>query len=214
MKKILFTLAIVFCGATAYAEKRTAVVEDTLKHTTSIIELKDTVINGVAQTDTLSITSFDNQSKANLVEYPEGSSDFSMGGNWNHDLIPLVSVVLGLSLPIIIIFIIFYFGYKTKREKYRLAQKMIESGQPLPDAFTKKLMSESEENKTSDDFGTGIKNMLIGAVLFAFLWALTGELVIGLVGLFVFAHGLTKLLTYLHHQKQNSKDNEISTPEE
>lgn len=93
-------------------------------------------------------------------------------------LIAIISIIAVFGLPVFILFVIFFFRYKNRKARYRLAEQALAAGQPLPADFIK-------ENKQVDTRSQGIKNTFTGIGLFIFLWAITGEFGIGAIGLLV-----------------------------
>ena len=79
---------------------------------------------------------------------------------------------------------VFFFNYKSRKAKYRLAEQALSSGQQLPEDFFKNA------EKTEDIRTKGIKNIFIGIGLFIFLWAITDEFSIGCIGLLVMFTGI------------------------
>lgn len=98
------------------------------------------------------------------------------------------------------------YRYFNRKKKYELAQKIVESGQPLPADFAKTF---EEEYNTAEDRGLyekGVKNVAIGIALSIFLYILTDELFLGCIGLFVIANGVSQLLAYNHRKSINNGD--------
>ena len=83
-------------------------------------------------------------------------------------LISIIAIVAVFGLPVFILFVIFFFRYKNRKARYRLAEQAIAAGQPLPENFIR-------ENRPADQRSQGIKNTFTGIGLFIFLWAITGE---------------------------------------
>ena len=79
-------------------------------------------------------------------------------------------------MPVFIIFVVFFFRYKNRKARYRLAEQALAAGQPLPEGFIR-------ESKPTDQRTQGIRNTFTGIGLFIFLWAITGEFGIGAIGL-------------------------------
>lgn len=119
----------------------------------------------------------------------------TMGGTI---VIATVAIVLVFGLPVFIIFLIFFFRYKNRRARYRLAEQALSAGQPLPEGLIK-------ECKPTDQYSVGIKNTFTGIGLFIFLWAITGEFGIGAIGLLVMFMGIGQwLIGYMN--KNGAKD--------
>lgn len=98
-------------------------------------------------------------------------------------LLGLVAIISVFGFPVFILFIIFFFRYKNRKARYRLAEQALAAGQPLPAEFI-------NEGKYLDQRSQGIKNTFTGIGLFIFLWAITDEFGIGAVGLLIAFMGI------------------------
>ena len=112
-------------------------------------------------------------------------------------LIPIIAIISVFGSPVLILFIVFFFRYKNRKARYRLAEQALATGQPLPADFIR-------ENKPADPCSQGIKNTFTGIGLFIFLWAITGEFGIGTIGLLVAFMGIGQWIIG-NKQKQNSE---------
>ena len=88
MKRIIFALttALMLCTL-AQGKNRTITENDSLGNKQRVIELKDTVIDGKAVTDTLSIMTYENSSNSNSEsdnDYKHHSSAYDFGWNIGH----------------------------------------------------------------------------------------------------------------------------------
>jgi hypothetical protein len=107
--------------------------------------------------------------------------------------IVLLIPIIFLLLPVIILLLILRYRNKRRRERYRLIEKAIENGQPLPADFETEY--KAQKGDMSDERSKGIKNMCLGAGLFVFLWAATDSFAFGCIGLLVGFRGLGQYLT-------------------
>lgn len=197
MKRILILLGLMAATVLGMqAENRT--VTDTLDGKKRVIELQDTVIDGKEVTDTLSITTYEGKGepavtkKAGVTIEVKDDGEYLFGiekSLWDLAIIPIIAIVFVFGLPILLIFIIFYFRYKNRKAKYRLAEQALAAGQQLPPEFFKEA-----ENK--DLRSRGIKNIFLGLGLFIFLWALTGEFGLGCIGLLILFTGFGQVIIY------------------
>ena len=128
MKRIIFALttALMLCTL-AQGKNRTVTENDSLGNKQRVIELKDTVIDGKAVTDTLSIMTYENSSNSNSEsddDYKHHSSAYDFGwiiGHATRDAgIAITAIVFVFGFPLIIVFIIIFFRYKYRKAKYRL----------------------------------------------------------------------------------------------
>lgn len=202
MKRIIFGLmvAMMFCTL-AHGMNRTVTENDSKGNKKRVIELKDTVIDGKAVTDTLSVMTYENASEQSKHTSTRGFqwSDFSLDGNAAETIITVTAIVFVFGLPLLIIFIVFFFRYKNRKAKYRLAEQALASGQQLPENFFKNAEAEDISTK-------GIKNIFTGIGLFVFLWAITGQFGLGCIGLLIMFTGFGQLV--IHYSQQKNKDEE------
>lgn len=198
MKRILILLGLMAATSLGMqAENRT--VTDTVDGKKRVIELKDTIINGQQSTDTLSITTYEG------IDADEAGDDdtyrhrhdgsglqwvgFNFGDDAPETLVALTAIIFTLGLPALLIFIIFYFRYKNRKAKYRLAEQALAAGQQLPPEFFK-------EGEGKDLRSRGIKNIFLGIGLFIFLWAITGVFGLGCIGLLIMFTGFGQVTIY------------------
>lgn len=208
MKRILFAMMLgLVCSSMAFAQKKTTVYKDSIgdvKVTISKTESKKDSSYTPAYTDTtedgVTVVSESTDAYADSYDDSDDSSNYSIFpqddlsvlkdlGNAASAGIALAFFVLLLvfGFPIFVIFIAFYFRYKSRRERYKLVEKAIAAGQPIPDGILK-------ESLNTDTAAKGIKNMCLGAGLGIFLWAITGSFAIGSIGLLILFTGLGQWL--------------------
>jgi len=99
----------------------------------------------------------------------------------------IAMILLFVVAPLLIIFMIFYFVNKNRRERYKLAQMAIQNGQPIPD----EVLKEKQVDWDRSDYQTGVRQMFTGAGLAIFLGLLIGKIGLG-IGALVFFIGLGK----------------------
>ena len=194
MKRILITLMMIaaFCSL-SLAQKKSTIYKDSaenVKITISKTETEDDSVYTPEYTDTtedgITVESESTDS------YDDSYEDFSLLkdlGSAASAGIALAFFVLLLTFgfPIFVIFIAFYFRYKSRRERYKLVEKAIAAGQPIPEGILK-------ESLNTDTTAKGIKNMCLGAGLFIFLWAITDSFAMGCIGLLILFTGLGQWL--------------------
>lgn len=203
MKRIILglMLALMFCTL-VQGVNRTVTENDSQGNKKRVIELRDTVINGETVTDTLSIMTYEND--AGSSDTPEewrshhnssgmGWSGFDLGSKTSETVIAVTAIVFIFGLPSLILFIVFFFRYKNRKAKYRLAEQALASGQQLPENFFKEATPKDIRSK-------GINNIFVGIGLFIFLWAITGEFGLGCIGLLVMFTGFGQLVIYYTQQ--------------
>ena len=207
MKRIIFVLmtAMLLCTL-AQGKNRIITENDSLGNKKRVIELCDTTVNGKAATDTLSVMTYENSSSSNN-EYEHYSRAYQFGWDLGQDtkeaVIAITAIVFIFGFPLIIVFIVFFFRYKNRKAKYRLAEQALANGQQLPENFFKGV-------ETTDIRSKGINNIFVGIGLFIFLWAITGEFGIGCIGLLIMFTGFGQIVIYYTQQK--SRKEKDSTP--
>ena len=117
----------------------------------------------------------------------------SMGGFFEPWVaVSIVSiVVIFLLSPLLIIFVIFYFVNKNRKERYKLAQMAIQNGQPIPDEVLKGNTPNTTEE--SNDYTAGLRQIFLGIGLAIFLGFVVGKIGFG-IGALVFCIGLGKVV--------------------
>ena len=202
MKRIILALiaAMTLCSL-VQAKNRTVTENDSLGNKKRVIELCDTTIDGKTVTDTLSIMTYEGSSSnsGNDKGWKHHNSsawdwNFDLGGQTSETIISVTAIVFIFGLPLLIVFTVFFFNYKNRKAKYRLAEQALASGQQLPADFFKNA------EKTEDIRIKGIKNIFIGVGLFIFLWAITGNFGVGCVGLLIMFTGFGQLVIYYTHK--------------
>ena len=199
MKRIILALiaAMTLCSL-VQAKNRTVTENDSLGNKKRVIELRDTTIDGKTVTDTLSIMTYEGSS-SNSGNDKGWKHHNNSGWDWGLDLGGKTSETI-ISVTAIV-FTVFFFNYKNRKAKYRLAEQALASGQQLPADFFKNA------EKTEDIRTKGIKNIFIGVGLFIFLWAITGNFGVGCVGLLIMFTGFGQLVIYYtQDSKKNNKE--------
>lgn len=205
MKRIIFGLMLAMMFFTlAQGKNRTVTENDGMGNKKRVIELRDTVINGKAVTDTLSIMTYESgassDSKSDNWKHHSSSgigwSGFNLDGKTSETIISVTAIVFVFGLPLFIVFIVFFFRYKNRKAKYRLAEQALASGQQLPENFFK-------EAEAADIRSKGINNIFVGIGLFIFLWAITGEFGLGCIGLLIMFTGFGQLVIHYSQQKKS-----------
>lgn len=211
MKNFLLALMVVLTTCTlAIAQNNTTVVQDSVGNVKiSVKKSSKANANNTAVTvvgiDATDADSTDIDADSSSVSH--GSASFSI--NTDDDdfpfydfenavsglLIPIIAIISVFGSPVLILFIVFFFRYKNRKARYRLAEQALATGQPLPADFIR-------ENKPADPCSQGIKNTFTGIGLFVFLWAITGEFGIGTIGLLVAFMGIGQWIIG-YKQKQN-----------
>ena len=114
-------------------------------------------------------------------------------------------------LPIVIIVAVLFYRYYNRKKKYELAQKIVESGQPLPADFAKALEEEYNREEDKGLYEKGVKNVAIGIAFSIFMYLLTNNLGLACIGLFIIANGVSQLLASNHQKGLKSRENSTDT---
>ena len=221
MKRILIALLVMMTiFSLANAQKQTTIVNDStgnVKVTVTKGKGKDAKVNvgntavtviGIDDEDAdttsvdtgkVSSSSRGSHGKASFTissdddDFPFNNFGDAVGGGI---LVAIISIIAIFGMPVFIIFVVFFFRYKNRKARYRLAEQAEE--------FIR-------ENKSTDQRTQGIKNTFTGIGLFIFLWAITGEFGIGAIGLLVMFMGLGQwLIGYKQHANEETKNRETA----
>lgn len=224
MKRILIALLVMMTiFSLANAQKQTTIVNDStgnVKVTVTKGKGKDAKVNvgntavtviGIDDEDAdttsvdtgkVSSSSRGSHGKASFTissdddDFPMQNFGNAVGGGI---LVAIISIIAIFGMPVFIIFVVFFFRYKNRKARYRLAEQALAAGQPLPEEFIR-------EHKSTDQRTQGIKNTFTGIGLFIFLWAITGEFGIGAIGLLVMFMGLGQwLIGYKQHANEEPR---------
>lgn len=191
---ILMMVAVLTMICTANAKERLVYQTDSITGERLVIEVYDTMRNGHAEVDTLSITRYPAKSSSTVhYDYDDDDKELEqieriLNNGWGIVWITLATIFAIFVLPLLIIALIFYYRHKNRKAKYELAAKMIEKGEPLPADL------EESVRGLSDMESRGIKNMCIGAAVTIFIWALTDSFGLACIGLIVLANGVSQYI--------------------
>ena len=235
MKNFLLALMVVLTTCTlAIAQNQTTVVRDSVgKVKVTVTKDNKAKTNNTAVTvigvDTADTDSTEVDANSSNISTGHGKASFTFesddddfpfhGFGINGGiLVAIISIIAVFGFPVFILFVIFFFRYKNRKARYRLAEQALAAGQPLPAEFIR-------ENKTVDSRSQGIKNTFTGIGLFIFLWAITGEFGIGAIGLLVTFMGIGQWIigskqqaqgtdaprTYTTHKDEKKNPNNVRT---
>lgn len=209
MKQIIFALLMALtCCSLAYGKNRTVTENDSLGNKKRVIEIRDTMIDGKATTDTLSVMTYENSASIDETDDSCNWKHHKSNRNWGISgldfsdnvgpgemIISIIAIVFVFGFPIAIVFLVFFFRYKNRKAKYRLVEQALASGQQLPENIFK------EATQMTDTRVKGIKNAFLGLGLFIFLWAATESFGMGCIGLLVMFTGLGQIV--IHYTQQS-----------
>ena len=196
MKQILIALLLAFTTSTVInAQKQSSIEKDSTENVKVTLS-KKTDTKADESNTTVTVIGVDTTAGKDDNDLPFGNlSDTISGGI----LISIIAIVAVFGLPVFILFVIFFFRYKNRKARYRLAEQAIAAEQPLPENFIR-------ENRPADQRSQGIKNTFTGIGLFIFLWAITGEFGIGAIGLLIMFMGIGQWIIGSKQQKTDDVD--------
>lgn len=210
MKRILMALMVasVFCSLTL-AQQKTTILKDSIGKAKITITQTQSGKQSDSKSSSITVSSADNDSAfvAEFSDTPDDSTyigdasdsadsygnDFSfldkLGSSDVGAAIWLVAVILIIifSFPLFVVFIAFYFRYKSRKARYKLVEQALAAGQPIPEGVFKETMNLDTRSK-------GVKNICLGIGLFIFLWALTTSFAMGCIGLLIMFTGIGQYL--------------------
>ena len=198
MKQLLITIVMVLAlgmNAEAVAQKhrhtpRTEQVDST-KAKDAIEAFSDTTAIDEEAEDNSYVTrsvTYSSKDAQELKEVMDAVGSFAVP--WV--AVSIVSiVVIFLLAPLLIIFVVFYFVNKNRKERYKLAQMAIQNGQPIPDEVLKGHTPSEPQN--SNDYTSGLRQIFLGIGLAIFLGIVAGKIGFG-IGALVFCIGLGKVV--------------------
>lgn len=221
MKRIMMTLAVATMGMTAMMAQSHEVTTTDKDGNKVVYEISDAA---ATKGDTLSITTFDPKSvaKSDSINNANKGEDYELTKEDIRSIVHEMDIDTGLSsalgfiilsislcviLPIVFVLAVLLYRYYSRKKKYELAQRIVDSGQPLPDNFLNELKEEYRED--AGLFEKGVKNVAIGIALTVFLWLMTGEAFLACIGMFVVANGASQLISYYHHKGKIFKEDSI-----
>ena len=233
MKRTMMTMAVAALGMTAMMAQSHEVTTTDKNGNKVVYEISDAA---ATKGDTLSITTFDPQSvaKSDSINGVSNNSEYVMTKDDLIDILnetginewggaaastAIAGMILGglicVFLPIAIILAVLAYRYYNRKKKYELAQKIVESGQPLPADFAKAFQEEYSSEEDRGLYEKGVKNVGIGIAFCVFMYLLTDNLALACIGLFIVANGVSQLLSYNHRKgfpkKEDSTNNTDNT---
>ena len=208
MKQLLITIAMVLAlgmnvEAAAQKHRHTPRTEqvDSTKTKDAVEAFSDTTAIADDAEDDDYVTRHGNYSNRDVQELKEVME--SMGGFFEPwAVVSIVAIVIMFLLaPLLIIFVVFYFVNKNRKERYKLAQMAIQNGQPIPDEVLKGQTPSTAPE--SSDYSAGLRQIFLGIGLAIFLGIVAGKIGFG-IGALVFCIGLGKVVI----AKKSGSDND------
>lgn len=216
MKRILMALMVAsaFCSL-ALAQQTKTILKDSIGKGTITV----TTTKSASQSKPVTVSSADNDTidVAEYTDTPDDSTyvyDSNSVDSYQNDFdyfdklsdssikagitIGAIILIIIFSFPLFVIFIAFYFRYRSRKARYKLVEQALAAGQPIPEGVFKESLNLDTKEK-------GIKNMCLGAGLFIFLWALTSSFAMGCIGLLILFTGLGQYLVARSKQPTNEQ---------
>ena len=127
-------------------------------------------------------------------------------GKLEEEHIAALGIIMVFGLPIFIVALVLYFGYKNKQAKYKLASEALAAGKEIP----QELFRGNVKKDNDDILRKGIKNVFLGIGIGVFLWVLTSEEGIAAIGFLIFCIGLGQVVTaYATRPKETNTGTDI-----
>ena len=127
-------------------------------------------------------------------------------GKLEEEHIAALGIIMVFGLPIFIVALVLYFGYKNKQAKYKLASEALAAGKEIP----QELFRRNVKKDNDDTLRKGIKNVFLGIGIGVFLWVLTSEEGIAAIGFLIFCIGLGQVVTaYVTRPKETNTSTDI-----
>lgn len=186
---LILTTAFALClPLSVYAQTVPALQNTAVTDTNGIVAYSDTTV-----TDTAAANSADGEDQhgAGAMTINEVSDPFNLiaylttldfGGVIVAIFFVLLCIITVLS-PVILIAVILYLVFKRRNDRYRVIEKAMETGQPLPDDMKRGALESNEVL-----WRKGVKNFFIGLGLIAVFVSFGIESLIG-VGVLVALYG-------------------------
>lgn len=187
MKQLFITLAMVLAFGTAMMAQT---VNDSLT---------------VAEDSTTTIQTAEDS----MIQFTTPMNTSFFDDNMKEVLLPIILTAIVFTTVIAVIFVIFYFRYKTKKSQYNLVSQALASGKELPEG----LFAQKEEIINDNGFAKGVKNTTIGFGFGIFLWCVTGEFGIGCIGFIIMFMGIGQIIIYKAQKAEESKRGFYNIPQ-
>ena len=126
-------------------------------------------------------------------------SNIGVEGMMGMAFVLMIIVIIFILAPVIILAVLFFFIYKNRKQKIRLAEMAMKQGQPIPD----QLLNEKPID-ADDEYQKGMRQCFVGVGLMIFLGYAAGNVGFG-IGALVFCIGLGKVFASKTAQKRKNE---------
>lgn len=207
---LILTTAFALCLPLAVQAQAVPGVQKTaVADTSGIVAYSDTTV-----TDTAAANSADGEDGQgtgvwtlndvsdpfNLIAY---LTTLDLGGVIVAIFFVLLCIITVLS-PVILVAVILYLVFKRRKDRYRVIEKAMETGQPLPDDMRKDVLETDEVL-----WRKGVKNFFIGLGLIAVFLSFNMKSLIG-VAVLVSLYGAGQAVIAKTSAKKKDKDDDTS----
>jgi len=170
-----------------------------------------------AFSDTTAVDSSDEADSESYYNVRHNGMDYDMDDDLSsiksistEAIIPIVGIlVIFVLAPVLIIGLVCYYLYKSRKQKIRLAELALEKGQPIPDGVINDNKPKAEDQVSDETLdkekaGKGIRNAFLGLGLALLGLCIDVSAVIG-VGLLVACMGAGQFTTVYFFKKKEQK---------
>lgn len=164
------------------------------------LNAQDIQVNDTTQADTLTLTTL-----SDTDDWEQEDANIPMYGNSHplnnmEDFVAIIAIIMVFGMPVFIVALVLYFRYKNRQARYRLASEALAQGKEIPQEFYGKEKPEQSQ----EVLVKGIKNIFLGIGLGVFLWVLTEEGGIAVIGFLIFCIGMGQVvIAYATRPKDN-----------
>lgn len=206
---LIITTALALCLPVAAQAQHTKSAKHTsVADTSSIVAYSDTTANDTAAVhhsykkvnpydEDISFKDID-KDPFSLIAY---LTSVSTGGIIVAIFFVLLCIITILS-PVILVAVILYLVFKRKKDRYRVIEKAMENGQPVPDDMNKNYLESNEVL-----WRKGVRNFFVGLGLIAVFLSLSIESLIG-VGVLVALYGAGQAVIAKTSAKKEDKNDD------
>jgi Ca2+/Na+ antiporter len=119
--------------------------------------------------------------------------------------VSIFAIVCIFLFPFFVLYLIFSYRYRQRRERYRLWEKAIDSGQPLPEDFVKKASVPMNERAQSER-NKGLQTLFTGIAVYVLFWLFFDSLKFASVGIFLMIIGIGQLVIALVNDRDRQSN--------
>lgn len=213
MKRLLITmLTVVALGLNAAAQTGKG-SHGTQQDTAAIVMYSDTTSTDTTASAATAYSNDNGEDNSIKVTFKDVSDPFNLiaylttigAGGVVVAIFFVILCLLTVFSPVILVAIVLYLVFKRKRERYRIVEKAMETGQPIPDE-----MRRTETMSPDMLWRKGIKNASIGLGIVALALCLDWDFLVGFGLIMVFYGGGQAVIsrtTGKKNDKTNTDDN-------